>query len=307
LALAVLIPCFNEAATIGRVVRDFRRELPEAAILVFDNNSSDGSARIARQEGARVVRSPLQGKGNVVRHMFDVVDADVYVIVDGDDTYPAEAARDLIETLQREGADMVVGTRLSAFELGSFRRFHLWGNHIISALISRLFRVEVTDVLSGYRAISREFATTVPLSARGFEIETELTLQAAAKRFPVAERPIAYRSRSAGSESKLNTFGDGYIILKAIFRIFRDFKPLLFFCGLSVAFALLSLGVGAVPILDYYDDYFIEHVPLAILATGLGILAVIFMGIGLILDTVSRYHAETFQLFRKTRRRRTFP
>jgi glycosyltransferase involved in cell wall biosynthesis len=301
--LAVLIPCFNEAATIGRVVRDFARDLPEAEIFVFDNNSTDASARIASDAGATVIRSPIQGKGSVVRHMFDVVDADAYLMVDGDDTYPSDAGRKLIEMLWRDDADMVVGTRLSAFEDGSFRRFHLFINRTVSRLVSRLFRVDVTDVLSGYRSISREFVTTAPLSAKGFEIETELTLQAAVKGFPVAECPILYRSRPTGSVSKLSTLGDGYIILKTIFRIFRDFKPFVFFGYLSIASALLSLGTGAMPIMDYYDDQPIGHLPLAILATGFGILAALLLGTGLILDTVSRYHTETFQCLRKIHRR----
>lgn len=296
---AVLIPCLNEELTVGQVVDDFRAALPGADVLVFDNGSSDATARVAREHGATVVFSPRRGKGNAVRHAFDAVDADVYLLVDGDGTYPAAAAPALIEALLETGAGMVVGTRLAAFGQGAFRRFHLAGNRALARLISWLFGVRVTDVFSGYRALSREFAQSVPLAASGFEIETEMTLQAVAKGFPIVELPIAYGARPEGSVSKLSTWSDGWLILKAIFTIFRDYKPLPFFWSLSLLLAMASAAAGSVPIADYYRTRLVEHLPLAVLATGLGVLAAILFGIGLILDTTRRYHDETFRLHRR--------
>lgn len=297
--IAVVIPCYNEEFTVGRVVDEFRRALPTARLFVFDNNSTDGTANIGRDHGAAVVRSPRQGKGYVVQHMFDTVDADIYVMVDGDDTYPAEAAPLLIETLRRTGADMVVGARLSDYERKAFRKFHRIGNVFLARLISWLFGVNVTDVLSGYRVFSREFVKTVPLSSGGFEVETELTLQAAAKHFQIVEVPVQYGIRPAGSASKLNTFADGYLILKTLVQIFRDYKPEAFFTLSAVLLAACSLLAGVLPILDYYQTRYVSHVPLAILAAALGVLSALQFGVGLILGTVHRYHNETFRLWRR--------
>lgn len=299
LALAVLIPCYNEEQTIARVVADFQRVLPEARVFVFDNASSDRTAEIAKAAHAEVVFSPHRGKGNVVRHMFDVVDADVYVMVDGDSTYDPEAAPEMVRCLTDTAADMVVGARMSAYDAGAFRRFHTLGNHLVARLISWLFGIRVTDVLSGYRVFSREFVKTVPLMSEGFEIETELTLQAAAKRFRIVERPTVYGRRPQGSTSKLNTISDGVLILKAIFTIFKDYKPQVFFGALAAAFACTSGLAGILPIRDYYVSRYVYHVPLAILAAALGTLAVTSAGIGLILGTVNRYHNEFFVLWRR--------
>lgn len=301
--VAVLIPCYNEEVTIGKVVDDFRAVLPGAAIYVFDNNSKDRTSEIARAHGATVVFSPRQGKGHVVQHMFDQIDAGYYLMVDGDDTYPATAAPELLETLRRHDADMVVGSRLTNFKSGSFRRFHSFGNHLVARLISFFFRMNVTDVLSGYRIFSRDFVKTVPLMSEGFDIETEFTLQAAAKSFKVVETPISYGVRPEGSHSKLSTFKDGILILKVILRIFKDYKPQVFFGAIALFLALLSLAAGIVPIMDYVRDQFVHHVPLAVLATGLGILSVLSMAVGLILDTVNRYHNESFRLWRKLLRK----
>ena len=297
--IAVLVPCYNEEVTIAQVIEGFRAALPDAAIFVFDNNSIDATARIAREHGAVLVPSLRQGKGNVVRHMFETVEADIYVLVDGDATYPPEAAPALIETLENAGADMVVGTRLSSFGGASFRRFHLFGNRMMSWIISRLFGIRLTDVLSGYRVFSRDFVKSVPLVAQGFEIETELTLQAAAKSFRILEHPVAYGSRPEGSHSKLSTFSDGYIILRTIFAICKDYKPLMFFMTLSLVFALASIICGIPPIMDYYRTQFVSHVPLAILAAGIGITSVIFFVVGVMLDTINKYHNESFVMHRR--------
>jgi glycosyltransferase involved in cell wall biosynthesis len=297
--IAVLVPCYNEEVTVAQVIEGFREALPGAAIYVFDNNSTDATARVARDHGAAVVSSLRQGKGNVVRHMFETVEADIYVLVDGDATYPPESAPALIAKLQSTAADMVVGTRLSSFGGESFRRFHLFGNRMMSWIISRLFSIRLTDVLSGYRVFSRDFVKSVPLVSQGFEIETELTLQAAAKSFRLVEHPVPYGSRPEGSVSKLSTFSDGYIILRTIFAICKDYKPLMFFLTLSLVLALASIACGIPPILDYYHTRFVTHVPMAILAAGIGITSVIFFVVGVMLDTINKYHNENFVMHRR--------
>jgi glycosyltransferase involved in cell wall biosynthesis len=299
--VAVLVPCFNEDLTVAKVVTDFTHALPGAQVLVYDNNSTDKTAVLARDAGSVVCHAPRQGKGNVVRQMFDEVDAQIYVMVDGDDTYPAAAAPDLIAELLKTGADMVVGVRMVSFAAGSFRRFHQLGNHLVAALISLLFSAKVTDVLSGYRVFSRAFVKTVPLMSQGFEIETEMTLQALAKRFVIREVPIVYGQRPEGSRSKLDTWSDGYLVLKLMGMIFKDYKPLLFFSSLSGILLLVTLAAGLAPIIDYVRSRYVYHVPLAILATGTGILSALSLTIGLILHTISRYHNETFELLRRRR------
>jgi glycosyltransferase involved in cell wall biosynthesis len=297
--VAVLIPCFNEEKTIGKVVADFARVLRDARVIVFDNNSTDGSATIARTTGATVVHSPRQGKGNVVRQMFDQVDADIYLMVDGDDTYPALAAEELIAEYKRGGVDMVVGVRNAATAALSQRRFHSFGNHLVAWLISKLFSIRVTDVMSGYRVISKEFVKSVPLRSQGFEVETEMTLQAATKDFSIREVSISYGSRPEGSYSKLNTLSDGFLVLKAIFIIFKDYKPLIFFSALSGLLLIISIVAGLGAVTDYLETGQVYHLPSAVLATGTMILSALSLSIGLILDTISKYQNENFQLLRR--------
>lgn len=291
--IAVLLPCFNEEATIGKVVADFRRALPTAEIFVFDNASDDGTARIAAEAGAVVVHSPRRGKGNVVRHMFETVQADVYVMADGDDTYPAHESVELIRVLRETNADMVVGTRLKKHEQGAFRALHEFGNKLISRLISVLFSAPVTDVLSGYRVLEHNFVRTLYLQSSGFEIETEITLQALVKNRVIEEVPIRYGERPAGSHSKLSTFSDGALILKGVLLVFRDYKPLVFFSWVSGLCFALGLVAGWYPMADYARTQFVSHVPLALLAAALEILAVLFFGIGLILNAIARFHLES--------------
>ena len=295
----MLIPCFNEELTVGKVVTDFARVLPSATIFVFDNNSTDATGQVAAKSGATVINAPQQGKGHVIQQMFSTVDADIYLIVDGDATYPASYAPDLIRELTTKGVDMVVGTRTSTFQDGAFRRFHQFGNRLVASIISRLFFVKVTDVMSGYRVLSQDFVKTVPLSSVGFEVETEMTLQALAKNFVISEIPIPYGKRPKGSHSKLNTFSDGFVVLKSIFIIFKDFKPLKFFSLLSGFLLFVTLAAGTLPILDYLQTGYVKHVPLAILATGTAILTALSFGIGLILDTVAKYQSETFEILRR--------
>ncbi len=293
---AVLIPCYNEEVTIEKVVKDFRRELPDAVIYVYDNNSTDRTAEIARKAGAAVARCPIQGKGNVVRQMFEEIEADVYILADGDDTYPAEAVHELLAVFEEKGFDMLVGSRLSQFEEQSFRRFHQIGNHLITGLIGLLFHVPITDMLSGYRIFRRSFVKTIPLMSGGFEIETELTLQSVAKGFRFGEHPVPYRRRPEGSYSKLNTWSDGFLVLKSIFLIFRYYRPLFFFSAVAMLFGLLSITAGYQPVKEYFEEQYVYAVPRAILASGLGVLAMFSMGIGLILETVIRLHNEKFIL-----------
>jgi glycosyltransferase involved in cell wall biosynthesis len=297
--VAVLVPCYNEELTVGKVVRDFRAALPGAVVYVFDNNSTDRTAEHARSAGAVVVRSPRQGKGNVVRHMFEEVDAVYYVMADGDDTYPASAAPELLEIARTSGADMVVGTRLEEHGGRSFRRFHALGNRVISKLVARVFGIEVRDVLSGYRAFSREFVRSVLLSSPGFEVETELTIQAAARRLTITEHPIQYGERPAGSYSKLSTFGDGFLILKLILFIFKNHKPFAFFAMLGSFSILLGLLAGLPAIIDYVRFRYVYHVPLAVLAAALCIVGTLFGGIGVLLSAIRSYHIESLEMSRR--------
>jgi glycosyltransferase involved in cell wall biosynthesis len=298
--LAVLIPCYNEEKTVAQVIHDFARHCPEAEIFVFDNNSTDRTSALAEAAGAVVIRSPRQGKGQVVRHMFDLIEADIYLMVDGDSTYPAEYAPLLIEELLTTRADMVVGARLGKFKGGSFRRFHRLGNHLITRLIRLLFNITILDVLSGYRVFTREFVKSIPLTSEGFEIETELTLQSVAKNFLIREVPISYGERPEGSFSKLNTFSDGWLILKAIIFILKDFKPLLFYSLAGVFFGAVSLIAGYAPIKDFIQYGYVYHVPLAILAASIAVLGALSFSVGIILETVHRYHNENFSLWRRT-------
>ncbi|MCC7202797.1 MAG: glycosyltransferase [Nitrospirae bacterium] len=297
--IAVMIPCLNEELTIAKVVKDFKAALPDAEVYVFDNNSTDGTSGCAEDAGAIVIHSPNRGKGNVVKHMFEEIDADIYVMCDGDDTYPSGAVKELIEALKRSDAGMVVGARLQHHMPGSFRVFHKAGNWMVKLLVSRLFSITVTDVLSGFRVFSREFVKSVPLKSKGFEIETELTLQAITKNFAIKEIPVHYGLRPEGSHSKINTFSDGILILKALFMILKDYKPLLFFSLLAAIFLATSLITGYLPIRDYITTRYVYHVPLSILAASCGILSAIMISIGLILDTISKYQHENFLLFKK--------
>lgn len=296
--IAVLIPCYNEEKTIAKVVSDFRAQLPLARICVFDNNSSDATAAVASAAGAEVVGELRPGKGNVVRSMFRRVDADIYIMVDGDDTYPAEDAESLIRPIAEKRADMVIGDRLSnnTYDRENKRLLHGFGNRLVRRLINRLFKARLTDIMSGYRSFSREFVCNVPLLSRGFEIETELTLLALDRRFLIQEVPIVYRDRPTGSQSKLRTLQDGLRVLKTILWIFKDFRPLVFFGAAAALFLLLGLAAGTIPVLQFIHARYIDSVPLAVLATGLVILSVLALAIGLILDTIVKMYRYQYEL-----------
>jgi len=299
--IAILIPCCNEEQTIAKVVNDFKRQLPAAKIHVYDNNSTDQTARIAAENGAIVKREFRQGKGNVVRSMFRDIEADICVLVDGDDTYPAEAVHDLVRPIIDQQADMVVGDRFSgnAYAKAQPRPLHSAGNRLVLFLINTLFRTSLHDIMSGYRAFSRLFVKTAPLLSSAFEVETEMTLHALDKRHIIREVPVEYRDRPAGSASKLNTVSDGARVLGTIFWIFRDYKPMVFFGGLSVLFLCLGLAAGILPIMDYIQYQYVYRVPLSILATGLCLLSVVFLAVGLILNTISRLHKMDYEVMSK--------
>jgi len=297
--ISVLIPCYNEGLTIEKVIRDFQKELPDAAVYVYDNNSTDNSWAIALKSGAVVRREPLQGKGNVVRSMFRDIDSDIYVLVDGDDTYPAEAVHKLIKPVLSQEFDMAVGERISngGYEEQDRRRpFHSFGNTLVTSLVNKCFDSSVKDVMTGYRVFNRRYVKNTPVLCKGFELETELTMHALDKRFRILEVPIDYRDRPEGSESKLSTFKDGYLVLKTIFRVLKDYKPLVFFSSLALLLLMLGLVAGVPVINEFIDTGYIKKLPSAVLAVGLIISAGISITCGLILDTIVRQHKENFEV-----------
>lgn len=290
-SIAVVIPCYNEAAAIAKVVADFREVLPGVPVHVFDNNSSDDSAAIATVAGACVHRVPMQGKGHVVRRMFADVDADVYIMVDGDDTYEAAAAPVMIARLIDECLDMVVGVR-KPVDANVHRPGHAFGNALLSGFLSGLFGRPCSDILSGYRVFSRRFAKSFPVLSSGFEIETELTVHALELRLPVQEHPTAFKERPPGSASKLNTFRDGFRILFTMLRLFSAERPLLFYSLCAAGLALISIALAIPIVLTYAHTGLVPRFPTAILATGLMLLAALSFFSGVTLDTVTRGRRE---------------
>jgi len=290
--IAVVIPCYNEAVAIANVVDGFRRSLPRASVYVFDNNSSDDTAGQARRAGAIVRQVRLQGKGNVVRRMFADVDADVYVMVDGDDTYDASAAPTLVEKLLDEGLDMVVGRRVTE-ETAAYRSGHRFGNVMLTKATALVFGNAFDDLLSGYRVFSRRFAKSFPAHSAGFEIETELAVHALGMRMPVAEVPTTYRARPEGSHSKLSTYRDGFRILMTIGRLVKAERPLAFFSVLFALCLLLAIVLVTPIVLVYLETGLVPRLPTAILCAALVLLGVILLGCGLVLDTVTRGRWET--------------
>lgn len=286
-SFAVLIPCYNEAISIQKVIQDFQNQLPEAVIYVFDNNSSDDSVRLAKEAGAIVIKEKRQGKGYVIASMLRKVSADYYIMVDGDDTYPAEYANQLLQPLLDEEADMMVGQRLATYSDGAFRPLHVFGNRLICSIINAIFGTSLKDPMSGYRAFTRDLAESLPVVAKGFDVETEMTLQMAYLGFVVKETEIPYRARPKGSTSKLRTFRDGAIVLVKILGILKAYKPLTFFGGLGIVSALLSLVIGSFVIDEYIQFQYIYSVPKAILAASLMTLAVVCVAIGLIINTLN--------------------
>ncbi len=296
--IAILIPCYNEEITVAKVITDFKKELPDALIYVYNNNSTDNTLQIAYENGAIVKNEYRQGKGNVVRSMFRDIDADVYVLVDGDNTYPANMVHQLIKPILMETADMVVGDRISngTYKKQNKRLFHDFGNGMVRNTINRLFKTNLKDVMSGYRAFSRAFVKNVPILSKGFEVETEITLHALDKRFIIKEIPIEYKDRPNKSKSKLNTFTDGYKVIKTIIKMLKDYKPLKFFLSIAIIFFVLGLIIGIPVIYEYILTRYITKVPSAVLSTGLMIFSVIIAQCGVILDTVVKDDKEKYEI-----------
>jgi glycosyltransferase involved in cell wall biosynthesis len=294
--IAVLIPCYNEEISIGNVIDDFRKKLPKAKIYVYDNNSTDKTSQIAREKGVIVNFEEKKGKGNVVRKMFRDIEADIFIMVDGDNTYPAKFIHQLIKPIVNLDADMVVGDRLSngTYKIENKRRFHNFGNNLVKILINRLFKADLRDIMSGYRVFNRKFVKNITIRSNGFEIETEMTLYALDKYFRIKEIEIDYYDRAEGSKSKLNTLSDGFSVLKTIIWIFKDYKPLVFFSYLSLFFFLFSLIMGIPVIVEFSLTGFISKMPSAILSTGLMLLSILSLFSGFILDTIAKNHKEIY-------------
>jgi glycosyltransferase involved in cell wall biosynthesis len=289
--VAVLVPCFNEEAAVATVVADFRKALPSAEIFVYDNNSSDRTMAAAREAGAQVRSERRQGKGHVVRRMFADIDADIYVLVDGDATYDAASAPRMIDTLLNDHLDMVVGFRVDQAEL-AYRPGHRTGNRMLTGFLSSVFGDAFKDVLSGYRVFSRRFVKSFPVLSDGFEIETELSVHALELALPVAEIETPYYARPEGSFSKLNTWRDGFRILGTILKLYRSEKPLRFFTAIGVFLMLVSIGLAIPVIVTYLEQGIVPRLPTAVLSMGLMILAVLSVSSGLVLDTVTRGRRE---------------
>lgn len=293
---AVLIPCYNEAQTIKKVVEEFRQVLPHADIYVYDNNSTDKTDEIARAAGAIVRYEYKQGKGNVVRAMFRDIEADCYIMTDGDDTYPASFAQRLEHLVLEEGADMAVGDRLSATYFTENKRpFHNMGNVLVRGLINRLFRAELCDIMTGLRGFSRDFVKSFPVVSKGFEIETEMTIFALDNNFRVVEEPIEYRDRPEGSESKLNTYSDGIRVLLTIFRLFRDAKPFAFFGSIALVLVVIFFAVFIPIFVNFLHTGMVLRYPTLIMISGLGVVAIIDFFSGVILSVLKRQYRDNFE------------
>ena len=295
--IAVLIPCYNESLTIEKVVSDYKEALPEATIYVYDNNSSDHTDELARKAGAKVVYEYRQGKGNVIRSMFRDIDAECYLMIDGDDTYPAENAREMVDLVLNKGVDMVIGDRLSSTYFTENKRpFHNMGNRMVRGLINHLFHSNVKDIMTGYRAFSRLFVKSFPVLSKGFEIETEMTIHALDKNFLLEEIPVTYRDRPEGSESKLNTVSDGMKVLKTIASLFRDYKPLLFFSCVSIICLLLGIGFFVPVFVRYIHTGLVEKITTIIVSGVVFTVGILLWICGLILDVVVKKHRQLYEI-----------
>ena len=295
--IAVLIPCYNEEKTVEKVVRDFRQVLPEAVIYVYDNNSSDRTVELAEKAGAVVRHEYMQGKGNVIRRMFREIDAEVYVMTDGDDTYPAESAREMADKVLEHQADMVVGDRLSSTYFTENKRpFHNFGNSLVRGTINRLFHTEIKDIMTGYRAFSYQFVKTFPVLSKGFEIETEMTIHAADKNMQVDNVIIEYRDRPEGSESKLNTYSDGAKVLMSIAKLYRNYKPMNFFGLLALVLAVMSIGFFIPVLMEYIATGLVPKFP-TLIACGFAMMAAIqSVFAGLVLSAGAQRSRQEFEM-----------
>jgi glycosyltransferase involved in cell wall biosynthesis len=298
--IAVLIPCYNESKTIAKVVGDFKKQLPEADIYVYDNNSTDNTANVARQAGAIVRYEQRQGKGNVVRRMLSDIEADCYLLVDGDDTYPSDNAKEMCDIVLNEHYDMVIGDRLSSTYFQENKRpFHDCGNRFVRYAINQIFHSDIKDIMTGYRALSRHLVMSVPLLSEGFEIETELTINVLDNQLRIKQVPVEYRDRPIGSTSKLNTFKDGIKIIATIFRLFRDYKPLVFFSWISSFLILVSLLILLPVFIEYLQTGLVPRFPTLIVCGFIILFAMLLWMCGLILQVLLIRHRQLCQLLNK--------
>ena len=300
--LAVLVPCYNEAATVEKVVKDFRRELPEAVVYVFDNNSTDGTADLARAAGAVVIHEKKQGKGHVVAAMFEKVVADYYVMTDGDDTYPAEQVRELLAPVLRGEADMVVGRREATDTQAAYRRFHVLGNRLVRTMVNLIFGARLTDIMSGYRAFNREVAENLPVCAYGFDIETEMTVQCLYHKWVIREVPIRYGVRPEGSASKLNTFQDGLRVIFKILSLFRSYKPLTFFGGMAILLFIVGCGLGGTAYWRSWSPDSGYRMTCVILSAAMFAMSLVAASIGVTVQLINFRFLELDSLLRRRRR-----
>lgn len=295
--IAVLIPCYNESKTIEKVVTDYKKVLPEADIYVYDNNSSDHTDEIARKAGAIVKYEYKQGKGNVIRSMFRDIEADCYLMIDGDDTYPAEDARKMCDLILEGKADMVIGDRLSSTYFTENKRpFHNFGNRIVRFLINKLFNNNVKDIMTGYRAFNYEFVKGFPVLSKGFEIETEMTIHAVDRNYNLVELPVSYRDRPAGSVSKLNTYKDGFKVLKTIATLFKEYKPAFFFNIFASLFLIASLILGIPPFVEYFNTGLVTKFPSLIVAGVFLTISLLLWICGIILQVIVKKHKQLYEL-----------
>ena len=295
--IAVLIPCYNEEKTIGKVIDDFKTALPEAVVYVYDNNSTDKTSDVSEEHGAVVRKEYRQGKGNVVRTMFRDIDAECYIMIDGDDTYPADKAKEMCSAVMEEGVDMVIGDRLSAtYFIENDRRFHNFGNRFVRSLINNIFNSDVKDIMTGYRAFSRMFVKNIPILANGFEIETEMTIHALDKNYIIKEIPIDYRRRPEGSFSKLDTISDGYKVVKTVFQLFRDYKPYIFFTSISVVLGVIAVLFMLPVIIEYWHTGLVPRFPTLIVCCFVMLLAILLFISGVILEVMTKKHRQLYEL-----------
>ncbi len=296
--IAVLVPCYNESKTVEKVIKDFKKALPNAVIYVYNNNSTDNTAELAKKAGAIVRHEYRQGKGNVIRSMFREIDAKCYIMVDGDDTYPAEYAGQMAEEILNGKADMVIGDRLSStYYQVNKRPMHNMGNRMVCAVINFLFRSHIRDIMTGYRAFSWEFVKSFPVLSKGFEIETEMSIHTLDKNFRLTEIPVEYRDRPEGSMSKLNTIRDGMRVLKTIVALFKDYKPLIFFGILSFLFITASIGLFLPVLFEYFRIHVVPRFPTLIVSGFLMVSGLLLLSCGVILDVVSKRHRQLFELY----------
>ncbi|CCZ56966.1 putative uncharacterized protein [Clostridium sp. CAG:762] len=296
--IAVLIPCYNESKTVEKVIKDYKETLPEADIYVYDNNSTDGTDKIAKKAGAIVKYEYKQGKGNVIRSMFRQIDADCYLMIDGDDTYPKEHAREMCDLILNGKADMVIGDRLSSTYFTENKRpFHNLGNKLVRFLINKLFKNNIKDIMTGYRAFSYEFVKGFPVLSKGFEIETEMTIHAVDKNFKLVEVPVTYRDRPAGSVSKLNTYRDGFRVLKTIAILFKEYKPGFFFSILGILSLMCSLLLGVPVVIEYMNTGIVPRFPSLIVSGVFLIISLLLWITGIMLQVIAKKHKQLYELY----------